>query len=56
MNLEKLINFGVAVAIVAACAGRLDQFTWQVRLATFKVLKASQTSTWGSPKFLKERR
>lgn len=54
MNLEKFINFGVAVVVVAACAGQLDQLTWQVRLATFKVLKASQTSTWGSPKFPKE--
>ncbi len=34
MNLEKLINFSVAVALVAACAGGIDQFTSQVRLAT----------------------
>ena len=56
MNLEKLINFSLAVALVAACSGRIDQFTWQVRLATLKVLKASQTSTWGSPRFLNNQR
>lgn len=50
MNLDKLIGVGVTIVLVMALTGNLNRFTWQVHLATLKLLKASQTSTWGSPR------
>lgn len=52
MNIEKLVNFSVAVALAAALVRNLDNFTHQVRLATLKVAYESQTSAGGSPRFL----
>ena len=51
MNLDKLVSFSVAVVLAAALTGNLEKFTWQVQLATLKVIKESQASNWGSPRF-----
>jgi len=50
MNLDKLIGVGCAICFVMALSVKLYRFTWKVHLAKLKLLKASQTSTWGSPR------
>lgn len=50
MNLDKLVGVAVTIVLVMALTENLDRFTWQVHLATLRLVKASQTSTWGSPR------
>ncbi|MGZ3744724.1 MAG: hypothetical protein ACXWRE_06305 [Pseudobdellovibrionaceae bacterium] len=47
--MEKLTEFAIAVVLAVALTGNLDKFTYQVHLATLKLLKESQASRWGSP-------
>jgi hypothetical protein len=47
--MEKLAELAVAVVLAVALTGNLDRFTTEVRIATLKLMKASQTSNWGSP-------
>ncbi|WP_413289241.1 hypothetical protein [Bdellovibrio sp. HCB337] len=56
MGFEKLVNFAVTVVLAVALTGNLEKFTWQVQLATLKILKASQTTSWGTPSFLASER
>lgn len=49
--MEKLAEFAVIVVLAVALTANLDKFTLQVQLATLKVLKESQSSNWGSPRF-----
>ncbi|MDG0817826.1 hypothetical protein [Bdellovibrio svalbardensis] len=51
MNIDKLVDVAITVVLAVALTVNLDRFTWQVHLATLRLLKASQTSTWGSPRF-----
>lgn len=50
MNLDNLVGVAVAIVLAMALTGNLDRFTWKVHLATLRIVKASQTSTWGSPR------
>lgn len=49
--MEKLAEFAVVVVLAMALSGNLDKFTYQVQLATLKIMKESQASKWGSPRF-----
>jgi len=49
--MEKLAEFAVIVVLAVALSGHLEKFTLQVQLATLKILKESQSSNWGSPRF-----
>lgn len=49
--MEKLTEFAIAVVLVVALTGNLDKFTYHVRLVTQRLLKESQASQWGSPRF-----
>jgi hypothetical protein len=55
MNLEKLVSFSLAVVLAAALTGNLEKFTGQVQLATLKLIRESQTSHWGSPRFFERK-
>ncbi len=56
MNLDKLTDFAIKVAIAAALAGQLPAFTKWVQIQTAKVLWESRTSTWGSPLFFENQK
>ncbi|MGZ3806188.1 MAG: hypothetical protein ACXVB4_18385 [Pseudobdellovibrionaceae bacterium] len=51
--MEKLTEFAIAVVLAVALTGNLDKFTYEVHIATLKLLKESQASKWGSPRFFK---
>ncbi len=50
--MEKLTEYALAVALAVVLTGNLDKFTNEVRIATLKLMKASQASNWGSPRVL----
>jgi hypothetical protein len=52
--MEKLTEFAIAVVLAVVLTGNIDKFTNEVRVATLKLLKASQTSNWGSPQIFSE--
>ncbi len=55
MNLDKLFAWVVGVVLVFAASGRLDILQNWIWRAQAKVVYESRTSTWGSPRFFKEK-
>lgn len=55
MNLEKLFTWIIGVVIAFAATGQLDVLQAWVWRAQAKVIYESRTSTWGSPRFFKEK-
>ena len=55
MNLEKLFTCIIGVVIAFSAAGQLDVLQAWVWRAQAKVNYESRTSTWGSPRFFKEK-
>lgn len=47
MGLEKLLPLAVLLSIVAAETGQLPRILVAVRIAQLKLIKASQSSSWG---------
>lgn len=48
MGIEKLIPWAISIVFMAAFSGQLPRFTQNMRLETLKLLKASQSSSWGN--------
>lgn len=55
MNLDRLTDFAISIAIAAALTGNLDRLNLWVLRATAHVLYESRTEIWGSPDFFKGR-
>lgn len=55
MNLDKLFAWVMGVVLVFAATGRLDVLQNWIWRAQAKVIYESRTSTWGSPRFFKEK-
>jgi hypothetical protein len=51
MNFDNLIVWVTGIVIAFAAAGRLETLQTWIWTAQARVLVASRTSTWGSPKF-----
>lgn len=51
MNLDKLFSWIAGVVIAFALVGKLDVLQTWIWRAQAKVVYASRTSTWGSPRF-----
>jgi len=49
MNIDKLIQVAVTLAILAASTGQLPKVIKGVRIAQLKLLKESKASKWGMP-------
>jgi hypothetical protein len=49
MNINRLIQASVTLAIVAALTGQLPKIIMEVRIAQLKLVKESQASKWGMP-------
>lgn len=52
MGIEKLIPLAFAMAMTAAASGRLPQIICEVQIAQYKLLKDSQSTSWGMAKLL----
>lgn len=52
MNLDKLFSWIAGIAIAFAVMGKIDVLQAWIWKAQAKVVYQSQTSTWGSPRFL----
>lgn len=48
MGLEKVISIVAALAIWAASTGQLPKMIREVQIAQLKLLKESQSKSWGS--------
>lgn len=55
MNLDKLMAWIVAVVLLYATTGSLDQLQKWVWKAQANVIYESRSSTWGSPRFFKSK-
>lgn len=51
MNLDKIFSWIVGVVIAFAALGKIDVLQAWIWRAQAKVVYASRTSTWGSPRF-----
>jgi hypothetical protein len=51
MNLDKLMAWVVAVVLLYATTGNLDQLQKWIWKAQAKAIYDSRSSTWGSPRF-----
>ena len=49
MNIDRLIQASVTLAIVAALTGQLPKVIREVHIAQLKLIKESQASKWGMP-------
>lgn len=49
MNLDKLIQIAVILALAAASTGQLPRILREVRVAQLHLIKDSQASKWGKP-------
>ena len=49
MNIDKLIQASVTLAIAAALTGQLPKIIREVHIAQLKLVKESQASKWGMP-------
>jgi hypothetical protein len=56
MNINKLIQVAVTLAILAASTGQLPKVIKGVRIAQLKLIKESQASKWGMPMLPPERK
>jgi hypothetical protein len=50
--LNKLIQAGLVVVLMAAAAGQLPRLMQTIRVAQLHLLKESQSSKWGRPMLL----
>ena len=55
MNLDKLFAWVIGVILVFAASGRIDVLQNWIWRAQAKVVYESRSSTWGSPRFFKEK-
>lgn len=55
MNLDKLMAWVVAVVVLFVATGNLDSLQKWVWKAQAKAIYESRSSTWGSPKFFKNK-
>lgn len=55
MNLDKLFAWVIGVVLVFAATGRLEALQNWIWRAQTKVIYESRSSTWGSPRFFKEK-
>jgi hypothetical protein len=46
MNIDKLVPFAIAFALLAAITGQLPRFINAVRLAEFRLIQDSKASKW----------
>ena len=51
MNFDSLTRWIFPIVIAAAVSGNLQSLQAQIRKAQLKLIKASQTEAWGSPRF-----
>lgn len=49
MNIDRLIQASVTLAIAATLTGQLPKVIKEVHIAQLKLVKASQASKWGMP-------
>lgn len=49
MNIDRLIQASVTLAIVAALTGQLPKVIREVHIAQLKLMRDSQASKWGTP-------
>ncbi|MFN8371242.1 MAG: hypothetical protein U0T83_11550 [Bacteriovoracaceae bacterium] len=49
MGIEKLISISVMLAILTASTGQIPRVIKVISVAQFKLIKESQSSTWGTP-------
>lgn len=49
MNIDRLIQASVTMAIAAALTGQLPRVIREVHIAQLKLMKDSQASKWGMP-------
>ncbi len=55
MNIDKLIQLAVTLAVIAASTGQLPKVIKEIRIAQLKLVKESQASKWGMPMLPPER-
>ena len=55
MNLDNLTTWIAGVALAAVCTGNIDFLNQKIVVAQLKLIKASQTQNWGSPRFFSSR-
>ncbi len=51
MNLDNLFKWITSIVLCFAAAGQLDRLQFWIWQAEAKVVYASRTETWGSPRF-----
>lgn len=54
MDIKQLIQVGAILAGLAVSSGHLPQILHTVQVAQLKLIKASQTSSWGQAMLLPE--